>query len=441
MDWVEKYRPARLQDLVGNTTSLRQMAEWARTWTPASRPLLLYGKPGTGKTSSALALARDMGWEVVELNASDQRTKAVIERVAGNSSTTASLTGEGKKLIVIDEADHLHGTADRGGAKAIIDVLQRSRQPIILIVNDLYGIPPELKNRCDLVQFRALQARSIVPRLKFICMAEGIRCGESALGEIAESARGDVRAAINMLQASAIGKDLVEVHDIHSSQKDERSTIFDLITALFRGARDEDLLARSADIGDAPDSILQWLEGAIPLIPDPGARARAYRSLAKADVLLGLTYRRQYFLLWRYAQGLMILGVADAAGGRGIHGRIQPPARWQKMGQSRRQKALRSVLLKKLSGAMHMDQKTFRESYLTPVSLFIERNPKLYALELQLDTDELAYFTHNRDQASAIMKELSSKPKKKSVAPEEPAEKKEKRSAAQSSLFDGFSRT
>ncbi|MGB8308466.1 MAG: AAA family ATPase, partial [Methanoregula sp.] len=121
MEWAEKYRPEHLADIVGNTSSVRQMAEWARTWNTRSKPLLLYGKPGIGKTSSVYALCRDMNWDIIELNASDQRTAAIIERVAGEGSATASLTGSLRKLIVMDEADNLQGTADRGGAKAIIE--------------------------------------------------------------------------------------------------------------------------------------------------------------------------------------------------------------------------------------------------------------------------------------------------------------------------------
>ena len=140
MEWAEKYRPEHLADIVGNTSAIRQMADWARTWTSRSKPLLLYGKPGIGKTSSVYALARDMNWDVIEANASDQRTAAVIERIAGAGSTTASLTGSLRKLIVMDEADNLQGNADRGGARAIIECIKNARQPMILIANDLYGL-------------------------------------------------------------------------------------------------------------------------------------------------------------------------------------------------------------------------------------------------------------------------------------------------------------
>ncbi|HRX34292.1 MAG TPA: AAA family ATPase, partial [Methanoregulaceae archaeon] len=224
MDWAEKYRPRRLEDLVGNSAAIRQMVEWAQSWNREKKPLILYGKPGTGKTSSAHALANEMKWDVIELNASDQRTKGVIEKVAGSSSMTASLSGASQKLILLDEADNLQGTADRGGARAIIDVIKNARQPVILVANDLYGLSSELRSRCDTVQFRALPARSIVPRLRYICSAEGIDCEEAALRELAESAGGDIRAAVNMLYASALGREHLTVKEVHTSGKDQRSS-------------------------------------------------------------------------------------------------------------------------------------------------------------------------------------------------------------------------
>lgn len=459
MDWAEKYRPARLEDIVGNTSAIRQIAAWATNWTNKSKPLLIYGKPGIGKTSTAYALANDMGWDVIELNASDQRTAAVIERIAGVGSITASLSGSVRKLIVLDEADNLQGTADRGGAKAIIECIRKAQQPMILIANDLYGLSPELRFRCEPVQFKAIPARSIGPRLRYLCAAEKITCSDAAIRSIAESAEGDIRSAVNMLYASAIGRDRLEDLQVHTSQKDERVSIFSLITAIFHTTRDDELMRLSYDVDDTPETIEQWIEGNVHLLPTPTAVAEGYRHLSRADEYLGYTYRRQYHTLWRYATAIMLLGVAYAAEGKGIHTRIMPPERWQKMSTAKKQKAIRSITLNKIAGTMHIPQNTLRENYLDIISLLIEHDPATYVRELMFDADQLNFFLHDRARSQEIIKsqlieekagkEQEKKPKKEKVpkpeqreleepgASPEPGEKKLP-PRSQSTLFDGF---
>lgn len=429
MDWAEKYRPAHLADLVGNKTAVMQIAEWAKTWTRKSRPILLYGKPGIGKTSAAYALANDMNWEVLELNASDQRTAAVIERIAGTGSVTASLTGATRKLIVLDEADNLQGNADRGGAKAILECIRNAQQPIVLIANDLYGLSPEIRARCEPIQFKAVPARSIAPRLKYLCSAEKISCSDAAVQSIAESAEGDIRSAVNMLYASAIGRDRLEDGQVHTSQKDERVSIFSLITALFGRTRDEELMRLSYDVNDTPDTIIQWVEGSVPLITDAPSADRAYRYLSRADEYLGYTYRRQYHTLWRYATAVMLLGVADAAGGKGIHTRIMPPERWQKMATARKQKAIRLATLGKVSSMMHMPQNTLREHYLDTFTRLVEQDPVGYARSLSFDADQLNFFLNDRARSAEIVRAIVQEEKerekeaKKEAAPPKKAKK------------------
>ncbi len=422
MEWAEQYRPEHLTDIVGNTSVIRQMADWARTWTSRSKPLLLYGKPGIGKTSSVYALARDMNWDIIELNASDQRTAAVIERIAGAGSTTASLTGSLRKLIVMDEADNLQGTADRGGAKAIIECIKNARQPMILIANDLYGLAPELRLRCETVQFKAIPARSIAPRLKYICANEKIACSEAAVHEIAESAGGDLRSAVNMLYASAIGRTSLGGEQVHTSQKDERVSIFSLVMAVFGRATDEELMRISRDVDDTPEDIEQWVEGSVHTITDPDAMGRAYSSLARADEYIGNTYRRQYHVLWRYGTAMILLGVADASGGKGIHARILPPERWQKMSTAKKQKAIRASVLSRLAAVMQIPQTTLREKYLDIITLLVELDPETFTLELMLDAEGLTFFLNDRARAQEIVKAVT-----KTEREREPEQKKKSR--------------
>ena len=431
MDWAEKYRPRTLSDLVGNGPAVKAMYDWARSWRGGGgkKPLLLYGKAGTGKTSSALALASDMGWEIIELNASDQRTKDAIRRVAGVASVTASLSGTGRKLIVFDEADNLHGTADRGGAREILEVIRTSRQPIILIANDLYGIPPEIRARCEPVLFRAVQARSIVPRLKFICSNESISCSDGVLTHIAEEGGGDLRSSINMLYGASRGRDRVADGDVVSTGKDDRVSIFDLILALFKGREDAALLAGAQAADESPDTVLQWIEANLIHVPDPGSLALAYRWVSRADEYLGLTLRRQYYSLWRYANAIMLLGSSLAAGGRGIRARLMPPARWRRISGHRRQRAVRDSLLRKIGERTHIPQEVLREDHLTLISLLVEADPVAHARDLALNADELTLLIHDKAKAQEVVEAVEEQEKgerEKKEAGEKKGEKDKK---------------
>ncbi len=278
--------------------------------------------------------------------------------------------------------------------------------------------------RCEPVQFKAIPARSIGPRLRYLCAAEKITCSDAAVRSIAESAGGDIRSAVNMLYASAIGRDRLEDLQVHTSQKDERASIFSLITAIFHTTPDDELIRLSYDVDDTPETIEQWVEGNIHLLPTPTAVAEGYRHLSRADEYLGYTYRRQYHTLWRYATAVMLLGVADAAGGKGIHTRIMPPERWQKMSTAKKQKVIRISTLNKIAGTMHIPQSTLRENYLDIISLLVEHDPATYVRELMFDADQLNFFLHDKARSQGIIRSLLSEEKGEQSQEKKP--KKEK---------------
>ena len=232
-DWTEKYRPKTLRDIIGNERALSALRSWAERWNqgklPDKRAAILSGKPGTGKTSTAHALASDLGWTVLELNASDARNESSIKRVAtaGAINETFDITGGfipvrkgGRKLIILDEADNLYekldksdsesGLGDRGGKKAIIDTIRITRQPIILIVNDFYeltkGGGEPLKNLCNVIQFYTVNPGQIVELLKHICIQENISADIRALKTIVDRSKGDVRSAVNDLQSLCVNR-------------------------------------------------------------------------------------------------------------------------------------------------------------------------------------------------------------------------------------------
>ena len=346
MDWTEKYRPTTLREVRGNDSARDDLREWAETWDEHGEAVVVHGSPGVGKTSAAQALADDMGWPVTEMNASDQRTADVVERVAGgatrNSTLTQSVQGEtGRRLVILDEADNLHGNADRGGARAMTDVVKGASQPLVLVANDFYEMSRGLRNAVREIEFRDVSARSIVPALRDVCRREGIEFEEAALEAIAESTDGDLRSAINDLQAVAEGRDSVTKADVVTGERDRTEGVFDYLDDLLQEAAPREALRRSYDVDETPDDLVRWIEENVTREYEGREVAGAYRWLARADRWLGRVRATQNYSYWRYAGDAMTAGVASARSGR--HGgwtRYSPP-QWHSRDSTREEIARR----------------------------------------------------------------------------------------------------
>ena len=412
-DWTEKYRPKTLSDIVGNENAIRVMRRWASSWKdrpPSKRSIVLRGEPGIGKTSAALALANDYGWDTIEMNASDHRNAESIRRVAGlgSVSQTFSATGEflstnegRRKLIILDEADNLFGREDYGGAKAIVETIRETNQPIILIVNDYYGLTRKasaVKTLAEKAAFSRLPERSIAGVLERICQAEGVTVDAEVLRAIAKNSGGDLRGAVNDLQMAVQGRRTVDALD--DGLLGKRNQEVELGVALrdmfaMTAARD----ARNAmmSVDKTPEDLILWIDESIPQEFNSSEElASAFDALSRSDVFLARTRRLQHYGLWAYARELMTGGVAIARG----KGRRRVPYRYGfpgyliMMSRSRSIRSTRSSLAAKLSPFFHTSGREVMASVVPYLSVMVRNDPDLLAsvgADAGLDEGDVAY--------------------------------------------------
>ncbi|QLD87314.1 replication factor C large subunit [Natronomonas halophila] len=308
-DWTEKYRPETLSEVRGNNKARDALKEWAETWDDHGDAVVLHGAPGVGKTSAAHALANDMDWPVLEMNASDARTKDEIERFAGRAASNTTL-GSQRQLIILDEADNLHQHKDRGGAAAMTRLVKNATQPIVLIANDYYEMSSGLRSACEDIEFRDISTRSIVPVLRDICRQENVDFDEEVLKKIAEQNRGDLRGAIKDLQSRERNGEIRA--EGSEGERDKTVDIFSFLDAVLKEESAEDALTTAYDVDETPDNLLQWIEDKVPKVYEADELADAYKHLANADVWLGRVRATQNYSYWRYATDNVAAGVASA---------------------------------------------------------------------------------------------------------------------------------
>ncbi|KAJ2080854.1 Chromosome transmission fidelity protein 18 [Coemansia sp. RSA 988] len=232
--WVDKYRARSYVDLLSDERTSRAVMQWLKEWDycvfgrergtakakgttgqdrwrrPEQRVLLLAGPAGLGKTTLAHVAARQAGYEVVEINASDDRTASrVRERIAGVTQTRA--VGKRPQLLILDEIDGAAaGQGDFVGALARAAAADGRRgaqlRPIICICNNAYApVLRPLRQTALALHVGAPTAARVAQRLADVCTAEGVSADAWTLLELAQQNTGDVRASVNALQLATRG--------------------------------------------------------------------------------------------------------------------------------------------------------------------------------------------------------------------------------------------
>ena len=469
-DWTEKYRPENLDEIVGNERAVTELKRWANAWThgtPKKRAVILSGSPGTGKTSSALALAKDYGWPAIELNTSDARNATKIKKVAtfgavnetfdDNGSFVSSHKG-GRKLIVLDEADNLYekikdngknDMSDKGGKRAIIDTIRITKQPIILIVNDYYnlikGSGENLKRTCKLIKFYNPYPNSIFGLLKRICISEGITADLKVLKTISDRCKGDIRSAVNDLQSICLDKKRLDMQSLNVlGYRDKNKIIFDALRDIFKTRDIQNIKESVSNLDEDPNSVLLWITENLPVeYKDTHDLVKGYDAVSKADVFLGRTHRRQNYGLWSYACDIMNGGVATAKTHEYQNEKYNFPLWLREKKSSKSYRDTRDSIVGKMSRICHNSNRKSRE-FLSIYLIYMFRNNLEFAVKM------MHKFEFTEGEMKYLLGENYSRELEKSLHPAKTAhekqienesvihdkKEKDKKENKQQSLFD-----
>ena len=298
--WSEKYRPQIISDMVGNEEPRAAIMEWFAKWKKGTKPLLLVGPPGIGKTTIAYLVAKQFGYDMIGLNASDVRSKSRINEilvpVLGNVSVL------GTPMIFVDEVDGIHGRGDYGGASALIDILKEPTIPIILAANsDTSDKMKSIKKVAKTISFKRIPPRLLRVYLENILKKENAKLSPGSLIKVIEKSKGDIRSMINFTQS------LVTGFNPQTETTFENINVEDGINAFFKANSIEEsrVVLYSMQI-DPREKINAFYSSIITSNLDNSSLAKYLEIISDADMLFGKIMKTQNWRLLRYLNDILI---------------------------------------------------------------------------------------------------------------------------------------
>uniref|UniRef100_A0A0E0KU34 AAA+ ATPase domain-containing protein n=2 Tax=Oryza TaxID=4527 RepID=A0A0E0KU34_ORYPU len=262
--WVEKYRPTRVADVVGNSDAVARLQVIARDGNMPN--LILSGPPGTGKTTSILALAHELlgpsyREAVLELNASDDRGLDVVRnKIKMFAQKKVTLQPGRHKIVILDEADSMTSGAQQA-LRRTMEIYSNTTR-FALACNTSSKIIEPIQSRCAIVRFSRLSDQEILGRLMIVVAAEKVPYVPEGLEAIIFTADGDMRQALNNLQATVSGFRFVNQENVFKvCDQPHPLHVKNMVKNVLDGKFDEacSALKQLYDLGYSPTDIITTL--------------------------------------------------------------------------------------------------------------------------------------------------------------------------------------
>jgi len=406
MMWSEKHRPKTVQEMVGNEDARLNALKWLGGWKSGSKPLLLIGPPGTGKTTFVHALAGQFGYHLVEMNASDTRNKDKLQAILIPAlQNTANLFGK-KIMLFLDEVDGISVREDSGGLKELVDLMKEPTVPIILAANVKSTKIKELAKACKVIEFYPVPPRLLMLFLDQVLQSEGAMLGSRDRISIVNNSRGDIRSMINSLQSRAIGYSTVSNKDIVDID------IADAVTGYFNADSMEqatrfitmaDAAYPDPRYGGSPeerrrDMMVAMFSSIVSSHVEHDDLASMLDVLSKADVIIGRANARREWHLLKYVNSIIAAGLYHKSRQKGIkYNQYAMP--WPVMGPifARSQDARK--ILGELAPTLHTSRST-AGSFVLPYFIRLLIDEKVNPLEFAM------YNFNDESVGQSIAKEI-----------------------------------
>ncbi len=403
---TERYRPKTISELVGNREAIRALVKWLNEWRDKSYPkkkaALLIGPAGVGKTSAVYAIANDLGFHVIEVNASDTRNSEAINRIIGNAAASTLIDQEGRgKIILVDEVDGIQGTFDRGGLASLKKIIKSTRYPLVLTANDPESSKiDQLRRVVEVIQFHRANEIEIFKLLQHIATTENTNIDNAKLQIISEISQGDIRAALNEFESARnIDVEFEQfVAQYVGNNRSHQTTVLEAVQGVFLADSPEE--ARTA-MSSVPTSDYSWLlrtmVEAIVLSnePDIVEKATLLADIAEADLVLSRIWKRNQWRLLKYFFFNLGYQLATHKKTRISVHELRFPQLYATMGRFKRVTETLKRISEHISRKFHLSPKKTRHEMIPVIKVIVEKDPVAGAeilADLDITDDEISAF-------------------------------------------------